>query len=355
MSYISNASNSLSEMSHSFTPCSTRLSSPGMSTTPADTDVSTTVNVSLIARIQFLEAENSKLRHQLSQTGKSVFRIEQIMHDDSLVSLYTGFPSYAVLLAFFEFLGPAVHNLHYHGSKSKGKRRRRTKLSPLNQFFMTMVKLKLDLNMLDISFRFGISSTSVSRYFITWVCFLYHHLNELNWYPSIEQVKGTMPTVFREKYPSTVAIIDASEIFIETPSDLVLQSSSWSNYKHHNTAKFLVACTPNGAICFISPLYLGSISDPELTKVSGFLTKVSAGVSIMADRGFTIKDLLAAVGADLNLPPFLQGKSQLSADEVKEGRSIASLRIHVERAIGRMKHFQILTGTIRLKMARILD
>ena len=110
VSYISNASDSLSEAtSHSYTPCSTRLSSPGMSTTPANTDVSTTVNVSLIARLQFLEAENSKLRHQLSQTGKAVFCIEQIMHDDSLVSLYTGFPSYAVLLASFEFLGPAVH------------------------------------------------------------------------------------------------------------------------------------------------------------------------------------------------------------------------------------------------------
>ena len=73
-----------------------------------------------------------------------------------------------------------------------------------------------------------------------------------------------MPRVFREKYP-TVAIIDASEVFIETPSDLALQSSSWSNYKHHNTCKFLVACTPNGAISYIPPLYLGSISDPELT------------------------------------------------------------------------------------------
>ena len=356
LSCISSASENLSEAtSLSFTPCSSMRSLSPTNSTPGGTDVTTTVNVALVARIQFLEAQNNALRQQLSHTRKG-FRIEQIANDDSLVSLYTGFPSYEVLLSFFEFLGPAAHNLHYHGSKSKGKRRRKTKLDdPLNQFFLTLVKLKLDLNMVDMAFRFGISSTSVSRYFITWISFLYHQLNELNWYPSTEQVKGTMPTVFRDKYPSTVAIIDASEIFIETPSDLVLQSSSWSNYKHHNTAKFLVACTPNGAICFISPVYLGSISDPELTKVSGFLEKVSPGVSIMADRGFTIKDLLSAIGADLNLPPFLRGKKQLSADEVAEGRSIASLRIHVERAIGRMKHFQILTGTVRLKMARVLD
>ena len=66
-----------------------------------------------------------------------------------------------------------------------------------------------------------------------------------------------------------------------------MQSSTWSNYKHHNTIKFLVACTPNGAICFISPVFVGSISDVELTKLSGFLEviKDKPGIAIMADRG----------------------------------------------------------------------
>ena len=54
---------------------------------------------------------------------------------------------------------------------------------------------------------------------------------------------------------TTYAIIDGSEVFIETPSDLQMQSSTWSQYKHHNTAKFLVGCTPNGAICYISSVF----------------------------------------------------------------------------------------------------
>ena len=76
----------------------------------------------------------------------------------------------------------------------------------------------------------------------------------LNWIPSTDQVWATLPSMFRETYPTTYAIIDASEIFIETPSDLCMQSSTWSQYKHHNTFKFLIACTPNGAICFVSPI-----------------------------------------------------------------------------------------------------
>ena len=54
----------------------------------------------------------------------------------------------------------------------------------------------------------------------------------------------------------------------------------------------------------------------------------------MTDRGFTIKDMLQELGADLNLPPFLEGRKQLTAEKVTQGRSIATLRIDVERAIG---------------------
>lgn len=70
--------------------------------------------------------------------------------------------------------------------------------------------------------------------------------------------------------------------------------STWTQYKHYNTVKFLVACTPNGAICFISPVYVGSISDIELTRQSGFLTvlKDKPDVAIRAARGFMIKDML---------------------------------------------------------------
>jgi len=138
---------------------------------------------------------------------------------------------------------------------------------------------------------------------------------------------------------------------------LYLQSSTWSEYKHHNTAKFLVACTPNGAISFVSPVYVGSISDVELTHRPGFLTKLTdkPGISIMADRGFTIKDVLRSLNVDLNLPPFMEGRKQLPASDVQEGRKIAHLRIHVERAIGRIKNFKILTSKVPLSMARLIN
>ena len=69
----------------------------------------------------------------------------------------------------------------------------------------------------------------------------------------------------------------------------------------------------------------------------------------MADRGFTIED---NQGIGLNLPPFMDGRSQLPANEIQRGRSIASLRIHVERG---MKQHKIRTGVFLLKIASLAN
>ena len=66
----------------------------------------------------------------------------------------------------------------------------------------------------------------------------------------------------------------------------------------------------------------------------------------MADRGFTIRDQLAKIGIELNIHPFMEGQRQLPAEEVQGGRNIASLRIHVERSISRLKTYSNLKGTL---------
>ena len=48
-------------------------------------------------------------------------------------------------------------------------------------------------------------------------------------------------------------------------------------------------------------------------------------------------------------------KAIVAQVELQEGRSIAHLRIHVERAIGRIKNFTILTGKLPISMTRIAD
>lgn len=73
----------------------------------------------------------------------------------------------------------------------------------------------------------------------------------------------------------------------------------------------------------------------------------------MADKGFLIQDLLQPLKATLTIPPFLsKTKSlQLTSKEVTETQQIARLRIHVERAIRRIKEYQIFEKVLPLSLA----
>ncbi|CAC5380767.1 unnamed protein product [Mytilus coruscus] len=112
--------------------------------------------------------------------------------------------------------------------------------------------------------------------------------------------------------------------------------------------------TPSGSFCFLSKLWSGAVSDRRITQASGFLEMLEFGDEVMADRGFTISDLLALKGATLAIPPFANGR-QLSSRAVTRTRRIANACIHVERAIGDIKSFQALQGTLPLTLKPILD
>ena len=229
-------------------PMDTEPATPPSLSTAVDGEDSILVNTALMARIEALESENMRLA-----TRKSAkFCVDKIMHNDHLVSFYTGFKSFYIFLVFFQFLGPAVDRLNYWGKKATQRKRNRVaKIKSIDQLLVTLMKLRLNLKVVDLAFRFGVSASCVSRYITTWICFLYHQLKEIDWMPAVAQVSGTLPPAFRTQFQNTYALIDCSEIFVETPTDLQMQSSTWSSYKHHNTAKFLLACTPNGCfICF---------------------------------------------------------------------------------------------------------
>ena len=119
--------------------------------------------------------------------------------------------------------------------------------------------------------------------------------------------------------------------------NLNARAQTWSSYKNHNTVKYLVACSPTGAVTFLSGGWGGRVSDKEITIKCGFLDWIERGDQILADRGFTVMEEVATMGGILEYPSFTKGKAQMSGGEVCYSRKTANVRIHVERVIGRMR------------------
>lgn len=85
-------------------------------------------------------------------------------------------------------------------------------------------------------------------------------------------------------------------------------------------------------------MYGGRASDVHIVRNSGFLNNIQRYDLVMADRGFKIREDLLAIGSNLSNFACMQ----MHCRDVKETSQIANVRIHVERAIRRIKIFRIL-------------
>ncbi len=105
----------------------------------------------------------------------------------------------------------------------------------------------------------------------------------------------------------TQVILFCMEIHLVRPQNCSAQASTFSQYKHHNTVKAMIGLSPTGIITFILNLYGGNTSGRHIAE----------------------KEII----------------DKINQSEISKTREIASLRIHVERAIGRIKAYKILRNT----------
>ncbi|XP_039528263.1 uncharacterized protein LOC120479648 [Pimephales promelas] len=225
-------------------------------------------------------------------------------------------------------------------------------LPVVDQILMTLMKLKLNLILGDIAHRFNVSTSMASIVISHWIDVMGEQFKVLiPWLPR-ETIRATMPLSFQRNYPRTTCIIDCAESAMQRATNHDSRSDTFSQYKSHNTVKYLVAVAPNGLIMFISDAYAGRSSDKFITMDSGFLDYLRAGDEVMADRGFTIRDLLDERKVSLNIPAFTYRRNQLTNEETTRTRRVANVRIHVERAIQRLK---VLSQTVPISMAPKLD
>ena len=117
----------------------------------------------------------------------------------------------------------------------------------------------------------------------------------------------------------------------------------------------MLCITPAGTISFISKSYGGTASNRFITETCGIVEKLQFGDNLMADKGFSISDLLVSKGSRLVIPPFLRDKNRVSKKNCTTTSNVAKARIHVENAIARIKDFRIFNGAFPITLKDQLD
>lgn len=217
---------------------------------------------------------------------------------------------------------------------------------------LTFMHIRLNTPLQHLAYIFCVSRTTASKVFHETLHVLYYRLKPVVFWPDRQSIRTSLPAQFKQ-YPwkKVVSIIDCFEVFIERPSSPDASALTWSNYKHNNTIKYLISITPHGHISFISKGWGGRASDKRVTEDSGYLNNLLPNDLVLADRGFDISELVAMQGAEVRIPAFTRGKPQLSAIEIESTRSLAHLRIHVERVIGVVcGKYTILSGVVPIEL-----
>lgn len=264
---------------------------------------------------------------------------EDIMDNKDKVNFYTGIPNGETFQAIFD----EVSNDRDHLKREVGERNH---LRYIDEFFLVLMRLRCGLLLEDLADRFRISKTTCKQIFNKWIVFLHTNLVPLIVWPSRQQVNAAMPNDFRQLFPRTRIVIDCTELFTHRPASLVSQTLTYSHYKSTMTWKALIGITPHGVLSFVSDLWLGGVSDQQITLRSGLLDKLERGDAIMADKGFEISKFTTERQIDLIIPPRKNKMKKMARNQIIKTRRIASMRIHVERYMARVKKFRILSTVL---------
>ena len=159
-------------------------------------------------------------------------------------------------------------------SKNSAAMSTNLKSPPMKEkLFLTLVKLRHNATFELLAHTHGISkSCCISIYWDT-IDLLYVSIGFMVTWQAPENRYDTIPTALKELYPRLTSIIHCFEYFIESPKKLTAKAQCYSSCKKHCTIKVLVSCSPNGAVNYVSKCWGGRVSDVELVRKSGFITK----------------------------------------------------------------------------------
>ena len=118
-----------------------------------------------------------------------------------------------ILVQLFTFIAPHVVSTSTNA------------LSQFQEHLHVLIRLRLNVPLQDLAYHFKVSVSTASRVFNRWIDVMRVRLDFLIEWPEREELRKTMPLVFRQNFGVRVAvIIDCFEIFTDRPSSLIARA-----------------------------------------------------------------------------------------------------------------------------------
>jgi DDE superfamily endonuclease/Helix-turn-helix of DDE superfamily endonuclease len=291
----------------------------------------------VILKLQLSEAQKKlRLMPATPEIIPQPFEIERVKNwDQDILSSFTGLQEMGSLDLLVEIL--KSKGINYTNSYEPRK------VNLTKQVLIFLIKVRTNLTHEALGYLFQVSTYSVSiivNSILDAIFELYYTgKGPLSLIPSREKNCLHLPKCFQDIQNCRI-VIDCTEFTTEVPSQLALKKVAYSHYKSRHTMKVLIGCAPNGTATFVSELYGGSESDKSIVFKSGILNQLVPGDLVLADKGFTIFDILPD-GVALNIPSFLVGK-QFTPNEMFSNKINTRARVIIERFNARLKIFKIL-------------
>jgi hypothetical protein len=303
--------------------------------------ISTSTKDASVATDEHPQAPVLKFADQTTQTPLSSSLFRNINNEDQFSSC-TGIN----LFHTFFWLLSVVENYT--------KKRKKCILILKDQILLTLMKLKLNSLYTFLSVCFGINQRTCCRYFRSMIPIFSLILKNFILCPSCDSMQDNLPYSFAP-FPSTILVLDCTEIPVCSASCIACRTQMWSQYKKRHTLKTLIAVTPGGMIVYNGPFYGGKAFDNFLFKESKLLNSCKPGDSIMVDKGFRIEEDCRLHGVHLIRPAFKENDEQLGYEDCDHSRMVALARVHVEWVMERLKNFRILQDKIQWNYLELMD
>ena len=338
------------------------------------------------------QAEINSLQDRLTSTSEKLrdaralfacrngghLTFDRLMKDKKLrkgCNALTGWKTPELFKSFWEWVNGGKkcwsdHTALYHesktGSPAAATRTDLRKLKMDDAFFMFWLIAKQGIDRAAAGYLFGIDPPSVGRYFISITSILEDFINRQFPVMSDEDIYLTQDKKWAAQMGQPVhSIIDCTEVFTRGCSSGTAHAAMYSEYKGHNTAKFLTGIAANGMVDYISEAITGSTTDKKMCMDHGHLEwmkRVPTYVRtrdnkpaiklVLADKGFTnvVVDYLRH-DIKLATPTHKFRGVAFNDADVKLSRENSNLRVHVERANALAKRFKYLTQPVDITRA----